>query len=357
MTTVQATPDVTGEFVTTDNYAQVLAAETPRKFEFQARDAVALRHWQDAFRRALAEAVGLTRISQRCHEAPTVTKRGETRCDDHIREEWELIPEPGFRVPFFLLKPLEPAGPCPLVLTPHGHGPRSRFTYAGIAEDEEAAKSIREGERDIALQAVRQGYIAIAPEARAFDEGMSQQDIDSKLVCSCQMWQMRALMFNRTLIGERVWDIMRLIDYAETRPDIDTSRIAVTGNSGGGTASLFAAALEPRIGVAIPGSYVCTFLDSIAGMRHCACNYIPGLLELGEMADVAGLIAPRPLLVVNGKEDPIFPIDATRATFERIQQIYATANAPDACELFVGDGGHRYYKTPVWPFVARHFRK
>lgn len=125
-------------------------------------------------------------------------------------------------------------------------------------------------------------------------------------------------MFGRTLIGERVWDIMKLIDYAQTRPEIATAQIMITGNSGGGTVALFAAAVEEWITVAVPSSYFCTFQDSLGSIRHCACNYVPNILELGEMADMVGLIAPRAFLAVNGRHDRIFPLDATKRAFDRL---------------------------------------
>ncbi len=337
---------------TADTYAHLLAAETQPRFAFRAQDPAAVRHWQSAFRAELARRLGIPRIAARCDGPPRAVKRGEQRLEDHVREEWELTPEPGFGVPFFLLRPLE-GGRRPLVLTPHGHSERGRFIAAGITDNDEDRQAILDGERDIALQAVRQGYVAIAPEARAFGSGRGEEDLAKGLKFSCQSWQMRALMFGRTLIGERVWDLMRLIDYATTRDDIDTRRIVVTGNSGGGTAALFAAAIDERIGVAIPSCYFCTFLDSIGSIRHCACNYIPQMLELGEMADVAGLIAPRPFLAIAGREDAIFPVDAVQRSHQRLRQIYDVAGAGDRCELFIGDGGHRYYKQPVWPFVER----
>ena len=74
------------------------------------------------------------------------------------------------------------------------------------------------------------------------------------------------------------------------------SRIAITGNSGGGTVSLFAAACDTRISVSVPGCYFCTFAGSIGSIAHCDCNYVPGILRLGEMHDVAGLIAARDFL-------------------------------------------------------------
>ena len=163
---------------------------------------------------------------------------------------------------------------------------------------------------------------------------------------------MRAWLFGRTLIGERVWDVSRLIDWATGRDDIDADAIVVTGNSGGGTVTLFSAAVDERIKVAVPGSYFNTFLDSIATIHHCECNYIPGIMRYGEMYDVAGLIAPRAFMAVHGAEDDIYPIAATQKAFAHLQQVYKVFGAEQRCALSIGNGGHRYYKADVWPFVA-----
>jgi fermentation-respiration switch protein FrsA (DUF1100 family) len=151
-----------------------------------------------------------------------------------------------------------------------------------------------------------------------------------------------------------VWDISRLIDWATARPDVDARRIAITGNSGGGTTSVFAAACETRIAVAVPSCYFCTFEGSIGTIHHCDCNYVPGIMRLGEMYDVAGLIAPRPFLAIAGKDDHIFPIEHVRFAFERLQRVYAAAGVPDLCQLYAGEGGHRYYKAGAWPFIRRY---
>jgi hypothetical protein len=73
---------------------------------------------------------------------------------------------------------------------------------------------------------------------------------------------------------------------------------------------------------------------------------------LCDMSDLAGLAAPRPQLIISGKEDAIFPIHAVHEAFARAKEIYAAAGAPDALRLFVGQGGHRYYAEPVWPWLA-----
>lgn len=337
-----------------DTYAAQLGQEAYPSFSFRARDLDEARRWQREFRSKLIELLGIPRIASRGKPPLKATRIGVEPQPDHVREEWTLETEPGFHLPFYLLKPLSPARErLPLVLTPHGHGKLAKKTYVGIAYSESDRREMEEGERDIALQAVREGYLAIAPDMRGFAGLRLKSDIEKDANNSCQMLQMRAYMFGRTLIGERVWDMQRLIDWAVQRDDVDPERIVITGNSGGGTVSLFAAAVDERIRVAVPGSYFCTFRDSILAVHHCPCNYVPGLALYAEMWDVAGLIAPRPFMAVNGRDDRIFPLHGTEYAFARLSEIYSLFGAQDQCALSIGEGGHRYYKKDVWPFVRR----
>lgn len=341
--------------LTADAYVRVLARTTHRRFACTATTAAGLAAWQPVFRAELRRMLGIDRIAERgmCDLDPL--RLGETRMQTHVREEWSIQTEPGFRLPVFVLRPLEQAGPAPVVLTPHGHGKAGKATYAGLYSDDEGRQQIEEGERDIAVQAVEQGYVAIAMDVRAFASLRLAADVAKDAVSSCRTMQMHASLFGRTLVGERCWDISRLIDWAGTRADCDTSRVAITGNSGGGTVSLFAAAVEERITVAVPSCFYCTFEDSIGSIFHCECNYVPGILAAGEMWDVGGLIAPRPFLAVAGRTDPIFPIDAVQRSHDRLKAIYRVAGAEDRCRLSIGEGGHRYYKKDVWPFVRSAF--
>ena len=160
-------------------------------------------------------------------------------------------------------------------------------------------------------------------------------------------------MLGRTLIGERVFDVDRGMDYLATRDDVDAGRIGVMGNSGGGTISLFSAALLPRIRFAMPSCHFCTFADSIMSIRHCADNYVPGMLLWAEMYDVMGLFAPKPVVVVAGKDDHIFPIHGVRKAFRHLKNIYRAAGAADRCHLVVGQGGHRFYADIAWPKMLK----
>ena len=346
-------PDVHDSF-SPDSYVQYLSEATPRDHAFGGERPDDVARWQAEFRPLVRRLLGLDAIESRgqCNlEAELV---GTETLADHIREEWTARTEPGFRLPFYVLRPLEVSGrgSRPVVITPHGHGKAAKRTYAGIQDTPEERDAIAAGERDIALQAVREGYVAIAPDMRGFASLRRAEDKEHDRTSSCRTLQMHALLFGRTLVGERVFDVGRLIDFAATYPGADASRVVITGNSGGGTVSLFAAACDERISVAVPGSYFSTFVDSIGSIYHCECNYIPGILRHGEMWDVAGLIAPRPFLAVAGTDDPIFPIASVRASFARLSAIYEAAGAGSMCRLSVNDGGHRYYKRDVWPFVA-----
>ena len=134
-------------------------------------------------------------------------------------------------------------------------------------------------------------------------------------------------------------------------------RIGLMGNSGGGTTTMFGAALLDRISYAIPSCYFNTFQASIMSINHCACNYVPGMLRYAEMSDVMGLFAPRKLVIVAGRDDDIFPLEATKASFAQLQQIYADAGAGESCSLVVGEGGHRFYADDAWPVMLAYMEE
>ncbi|MEF3306507.1 alpha/beta hydrolase family protein [Paenibacillus sp. GYB003] len=340
-------------YLNKEAYLSNLARSGGRTFDYRkAAESGGWADWRREFRLKLRELLGMRHIEAPADLRPACEETEEL--DAYTLEKWHIATEPGIVIPFYLLLPRGKPGPFPLVIAPHGHGRRGKEVYVGrFADDRERSEAL-EGDRDIALQAVGAGYAVIAPDVRGFWEMAAEEDMARGKANSCETLQRSALMYGRTLIGERVHDMGRLIDYAATRGEIDVSRIAITGNSGGGTVSLFTAALDERVGVAVPGSYFCTFERSIVPIHHCPCNIVPGMLQLGEMYDVAGLIAPRPILVVHGRDDAIYPIEGTREAFDHLRNVYRSMGAEDRCELYVGQGGHRYYKERVWDFVGKH---
>ena len=82
---------------------------------------------------------------------------------------------------------------------------------------------------------------------------------------------------------------------------------------------------------------------------HCTCNFIPGIMKYFDMGDLACLVSPRPLIVVAGRKDDIFPIDGVTKAFNTIEQIYKAAGAADNCRLIIGEEGHQFYARQGWP--------
>lgn len=333
-----------------------LYQQAPRQFAFRGSSKQDFQQWQKSFLPQVKQTLGLTLMEQQLKTfKPYARQREVIDKDGYTLERWVLWTEPTVPLPFVLLRPKISSGKRPLVITPHGHG-KNTESYAGVYTSDEDRKFNEDGQRDVAVQAVKKGYLAIAPTARGFGETRSDADLKSDRTSSCRTQMLQNLLVGRTAIGERVWDVSKLIDWALQNLPVQEQNIIVTGNSGGGTTSLFAAACDTRISIAVPASYFCTFEKSIGSLEHCPCNYLPGMLQLGEMSDVAGLVAPRAFCAVNGVEDDIFPITATRTAYAELQKIYKAAGVPDHCNLYEGDGGHRYYSDGAWPFVQKHLK-
>jgi dienelactone hydrolase len=324
-----------------------LVAGGLRSMSYDPEFAADFHGWQRQLREALSNLLAVHPGQER----EVAAEPGDERdMGDYLRRYVRLTSRDGVVIPAYLLVPKGLTSPASAVVCLHGHGP-GKVVPVDFGQDVKGRPVTVEGERDFAVQAVRDGHVALAPDLRGFGELMLQDDLDADRGSSCQQLAMRAMMVGRTLLGMRVLDTISCVDYLSGLPEVDATRIVCTGQSGGGTVTLFATALDNRFAVSVPSCYFCTFEHSILAMSHCDCNYAPGLLNLCEMYDVAGLVAPRPLLVVAGEHDSIFPLEGVRLAFERVQAMYAAAGAPDNVELFVGPEGHRYYKQRVWSFV------
>ena len=263
--------------------------------------------------------------------------------------------EPYADVPAYVCLPNGVEPPYTFFICVQGHSTGMHNSIA-VARDDNSEPIEVPGDRDFGLGCMRRGIAALCIEQRSFGERreLVQQKVSTH---GCHDATMHALMLGRTLLGERVYDVDRGIDYLLSRGDAHPERIGVMGNSGGGTVSLFSAALLPRISYAMPSCYFCTFRNSIMSIYHCADNYVPGLLKYAEMPDVMGLFAPKPVVLVAGKDDSIFPIAGVHKAFRHLKEIYTAAGATHRCHLVVGDGGHRFYAEDAWPLMLEEISK
>lgn len=259
--------------------------------------------------------------------------------------------EPHADIPAYVCIPEEAEPPYVFFICLQGHSTGMHLEIAVDFDDE--SRSIKvEGDKDRAVSCMKRGIAALCIEQRSFgerSETVQKRRSDSK----CHDATMQALMLGKTLVGERVFDVDRGIDYLMSRGDVDGNCIGVTGNSGGGTASVYAAALLDRVSFAMPSCSFGTYRDSKMVLCHCGCGYIPRIMQYAEMHDVLGLFAPRPVVIVAGREDPIVPLDSVERGFEKLKEIYRAFGAADRCHLVVGEGGHRFYADPAWKVMSR----
>ena len=151
-------------------------------------------------------------------------------------------------------------------------------------------------------------------------------------------WYTRAY----TPAGFEVWNAIRALDYLETRPEVDSERMAMTGRSGGAAMSWFTAAVEPRIKVVIPimgiGTYAVSVPDNTQ-RRHCDCMY-PVNFRMHDLVHLGSLIAPRPLFTAHGRLDPLFPVAGYEEFESAMTALYDSYSVPDQFRNLVVESGH-----------------
>ncbi len=324
---------------------------TEQKLAYRRGDVAA---WQGRLRRKLRELVG--HIPPRAGRLPL--RVHPLWKQEHALGSIEKIAftaEPGADILAYVCLPKKAKPPYDFFVCLQGHSTGMHVSIARQREDETRPLKT-DGDRDFALGCMRRGVAALCIEQRSF--GLRRERVQKmKANHGCHDATMQALLLGRTLIGERVFDVDRGIDYLAARGDVNMKTLGVMGNSGGGTISLFSAALLPRIRLAMPSCYFCTFADSIMSIYHCADNYVPGILLWAEMADVMGLFAPKPVVIVAGKVDPIFPIAGVKKAFGQLKKIYSAAGAGRHCHLVVGHAGHRFYARPAWEKMLPELRR
>lgn len=303
--------------------------------------------WRRKLRTTVAACTGFKRMAamERCPLKIRHLWRREV--EGGTLEKIRFTVEPGCDAVAYLCLPAGMQGEMPWMVCVQGHTSGMHHSVGLELEDDSKPMAV-EGDRDFGLQCLRQGIPALCLEQRGFGERREWKVGNTGQKTTCYDASCHAMMLGRSLIAERVYDLDRALDYLWTRADVDRTRVGVMGNSGGGTTSLFGAALLKRLAFAMPSCYFCTFDASIMNIHHCLDNYVPGLLPEAEMGDILGTFAPKPVVVVAGKQDDIFPIKAVRSEFRHLQRIYAEAGAADKLKLVVGPEGHRFYADAAW---------
>ena len=230
---------------------------------------------------------------------------------------------PNFPVTAHLYVPDKSAGKkLPVILNPHGHW--------GWKKQEPTVQSRLIG------QALR-GYLAMVIDSPGHSfEGDNRVERRSAGTHD----DLRLILGSQNATSVYVWDLMRALDYLATRPEADMTRIGLTGASGGGLATLWAFAAEPRFTAAASVVFASSF--EINPQNGCLCNHVPASLQIGDRADVLALRAPAPVLIIGAEEDTEFPAAGMRLSGEKLKKLWGLFGKSADAWLRMFPGGHDY---------------
>ena len=252
---------------------------------------------------------------------------------------------PGYYVTANLYVPAHLAGPAPAILFLCGH------SELGKAEPRYQAGC---------LELVRNGFVVLIFDPAG--QGERWQYVDARtrrrLVGGCtaehsyvglQFW-----LAGASVARHFIWDAIRAVDYLCARPEVDGSRIGVTGNSGGGTQTCLLMMVEERLACAAPCCFVMTLGSYMkTGQAQDAEQLVPGAMRWGpDYYEYLAAMAPKPVLVGAALYD-FFPIEGTREAVERARHIYRLYGAQDNIALFAAAHTHGFFAplrqaVPEW---------
>ena len=259
------------------------------------------------------------------------------------------------QVPAWLLIPECIDQPAPGIICLHGHGKYGKDSVAHVDYGEEdRAREIEHYNYDYGLQLAKRGFVTLCPDARGFNErGEGFRRYGRR--DGCNVNGIKTMLLGMNLTALNTWDDMRGIDYLASRPEVDSSRIGCIGLSFGGTRSTYLAAVDERVKAAAVVCYLTTFKQyALTQGNFCGSQFVPGILKYAEVADLCGLVAPRPLLIEAGIQDGGFPIEATREAYAHLEHIYAAAQVSKSLWLDEFEGGHQFSGAKAFDFFTAY---
>jgi dienelactone hydrolase len=332
------------------DFTRYIADRHPQRLAFSAGTREEAEAWQRRLRRRLVALLGgFPRV--KCPLQAETVERAEFPA--YSRETVLFRSRERLSVYAYFLLPRQAKPPLAAMICLPGHG-RGADDIVGIDEDGTVRTAWGGYQNDFALQAVHHGFAVLAVEQLGFGHRRDERARKAGPgASSCMPAAGAAFLVGQTMAGWRAYDVIRAVDYLRTRREVDPRRIGCMGISGGGTVTFFASAVDRRIRAAMVSGYFNSFRDSILSIPHCIDNYVPGLLNYAEMADLAGLIAPRPLFIESGVRDPIFPVEATKAAFEKARSIYRVFGAEERIGMEIFDNEHVFHGVQAFPFLKR----
>jgi dienelactone hydrolase len=316
-----------------------------------------LEDWKtrkDQYRRQMHEMLGLDPLPKR-----TVLKAKVTGKLQHAEfEVWKVHfqSKPGLYVTANLYVPKGIEKPAPTILYVCGHG---RVKKDGVSYGNKVHYQHH------GVWFARNGYVCLVidtlqlGEIEGIHHGTYNHD----------MWWWNSRGYSSAAV--EAWNCIRALDYLETLKFVDKKRFGVTGRSGGGAYSWWISVLDERIKVSAPVAGIVDLKNHVyAGFPnsgrlahgvvegHCDCMFHVNTYRW-DFGQVAALVAPRPLMILNTDDDRIFPLDGVTRVFNGARKIYDLHGARDKLGLVIIPGGHsdtQPLRVPAFNWFNRHLK-
>jgi Acetyl xylan esterase (AXE1) len=247
---------------------------------------------------------------------------GKVDRGDHTVEKVYFESYPGFYVTGNLYRPKNVSGKIPAVLCAHGH-----WTYGRLENQQlnsapaRAASFARQGYAAFTYDMV--GYNDSAAISHRFAAGHKENIVD------------REALWGVNLLGLQLWDSIRAVDFLLTLPEVDPDRIAITGESGGGTQTFLLMAVDDRVKLSAPVNMVSFLMQG-----GSVCENAPNLRIDTNNVEIASLMAPRPMMMVSATGD--WTKNTMTSEYPAVRGVYKLFNAEDKLTAIQIDAPHNY---------------
>ena len=267
-----------------------------------------------------------------------IRKEKEEKYDGYTLVRGTAETLPGLVVPFYVYLPDLPKADAAMVFCcGHGNGAEEYTVPDDKLETEFYHKRFP-------IRAAKAGYTVVMSEFMAFGPVLKrefQTTYEYGTNCYADMTFLQEC--GLTLLGVRVHQTLMSIAYAKTL----AKQIFLGGISGGGQVTTMTSALSRGLAGTCVMGYANSFKESVLAMHHCICNFVPGILAIGEEPEILALSAPTPMLLTSGDLDDIFPVDAATACYEAVKARYARFGAGGVVEHDIFHGEHEVHPEAV----------
>lgn len=269
------------------------------------------------------------------------------------------IKQDGYRIEKVVYQSFEDHHVTANLYVPHGTG---KFPAVLLFCGHEDLSKATESYQKTAILLAKNGFVVFVIDPISQSERVQLTDETGKSLTRGSTTEHTLLNLSSNLVGTSVaayelFDNQRGLDYLVTRKEVDANKIGVTGNSGGGMQTIYFAAIEDRVKVIVPCSYLATRENTLATTGAAdGCAQIPNEgAQLLEMSDYLIAAAPKPTLILAGRYDFI-DYNGTLASFNDLKQVYTSLGTPQKVSLFTYDDGHGISK-PKREKAVQWFRK